>query len=84
MASFRDFGNDLYSGKRSIEFVGRRKTWYSVAVVVILLAVIAPILRGGFTFGIEFTGGSEFRIDGVSAQGESVATEVVSNSFPSR
>lgn len=82
MASFRDFGNDLYSGKRSIEFVGRRKTWYAVAIVVILLAVIAPILRGGFTFGIEFTGGSEFRIDGVSAQGESVATEVVSDLFP--
>lgn len=82
MASFRDFGNDLYSGKRSINFVGRRKTWYLVAIVVVLLAVLAPILRGGFSFGIEFTGGSEFRIDGVSSQGETVATEVVDDLFP--
>jgi preprotein translocase subunit SecF len=82
MASFRDFGNDLYSGKRSINFVGRRKTWYLVAIVVVLLAVVAPILRGGFSFGIEFTGGSEFRIDGVSSQGETVATEVVEDLFP--
>lgn len=82
MASFRDFGNDLYSGQRSIEFVGRRKTWYLVGVVVVLLAIIAPILRGGFSFGIEFTGGSEFRIDGVSSQGEAVATEVVDDLFP--
>jgi preprotein translocase subunit SecF len=82
MASFRDFGNDLYSGQRSIEFVGRRKTWYLVGVVVVLLAIIAPILRGGFSFGIEFTGGSEFRIDGVSSQGEAVATEVVDELFP--
>lgn len=82
MASFRDFGNDLYSGKRSINFVGRRRTWYLVAIVVVLLAVVAPILRGGFSFGIEFTGGSEFRIDGVSSQGETVATEVVEDLFP--
>ncbi|MDR9362992.1 MAG: protein translocase subunit SecF [Microbacteriaceae bacterium] len=82
MASFRDFGNDLYSGKRSINFVGRRKTWYLVAIVVVLLAILAPILRGGFSFGIEFTGGSEFRIDGVSSQGETVATEVVDDLFP--
>ena len=26
--SLAQFGNDLYSGKRSIDFVGRRKTWY--------------------------------------------------------
>lgn len=82
MASFRDFGNDLYSGKRSINFVGRRKTWYSIGVIVVLLAILAPILRGGFSFGIEFTGGSEFRIDGVSSQGEVVATEVVDDLFP--
>lgn len=82
MASFRDLGNDLYSGKRSIDFVGRRKTWYIIGAVVVLLAILAPILRGGFSFGIEFTGGSEFRIDGVSSQGETVATEVVDDLFP--
>lgn len=82
MASFRDLGNDLYSGKRSIDFVGRRKTWYIIGAVVVLLAILAPILRGGFSFGIEFTGGSEFRIDGVSSQGETVATGVVDDLFP--
>ena len=82
MASFRDFGNDLYSGKRSYGFVARRKTWYIIAAVVVIAAILAPILRGGFSFGIEFTGGSEFRIDGVSSQGEALATETVDELFP--
>jgi len=62
MASFAKFGNDLYTGERSFNFVGRRKIWYIIAAVMILASVVGPALRGGFVFGIEFRGGSEFQV----------------------
>ena len=33
MARFSDFGNDLYTGKRSIDFVGRRAIWFAIAIL---------------------------------------------------
>jgi len=66
MASFSKFGNDLYTGARSINFVGRRKIWYAIAAVMVILSVLIPIARGGFVLGIEFRGGSEFQVAGVA------------------
>jgi preprotein translocase subunit SecF len=62
MASFSQFGNDLYTGKRSFDFVGRRRIWFGIAIVMVAAAIIVPFLRGGFVFGIEFSGGSEFQV----------------------
>jgi len=66
MASFAKFGNDLYTGARSINFVGRRKIWYAIAAVFVIVSVIVPIARGGFVLGIEFRGGSEFQVAGIA------------------
>lgn len=82
MGKFKDFGNDLYSGKLSIDFVGRRKTWYLIGAVVIALAIVLPILRGGFSFGIQFTGGSEFRVDNVTTQSQQLALDAVAEITP--
>jgi len=82
MARFSQFGNDLYTGKRSYDFVGRRKLWYLIATLAILGAVIIPCLRGGFVFGIEFTGGSEFVVSNVSNQSQSLASDVVARVVP--
>jgi preprotein translocase subunit SecF len=62
MSRLTTLGNDLYTGAKSIDFVGRRKLWYSIAAIVILICAIVPFVRGGFLFGIEFRGGSEFQI----------------------
>lgn len=77
MSKFSDFGNDLYTGKRSINFVGRRKIFYAIAALMIVLAVVLPMLRGGFNFGIEFRGGSEFRVAGVSNSSQQTAVDAV-------
>ena len=78
MSKFVDFGNALYSGERSIDFVGRRKIWYSIAALMIGLAVLIPIARGGFVLGIEFVGGSEYRVSGITAsQPDSLASDAV-------
>ncbi|MBG6059829.1 preprotein translocase subunit SecF [Cryobacterium sp. MP_M5] len=83
MASFSQFGNDLHTGKRSFNIVGRRKTWYTVAAVMILIALVVPQLRGGFVFGIEFTGGSEFVVSDVPKQDQAIAAKAVNSVVPS-
>lgn len=82
MASFRQIGNDLYTGKRSYNFVGKRKIWYLVAVVVVVLALLAPFARGGFNFGIEFRGGSEFRVNNSQQLSDAAAVSAVQSVVP--
>jgi preprotein translocase subunit SecF len=82
MSKFSDFGNDLYTGKRSINFVGRRKIYYVVAAIMVVLAILLPTLRGGFNFGIEFRGGSEFRVAGVSDSSQQTAVDAVRSIEP--
>jgi preprotein translocase subunit SecF len=82
MSKFSDLGNDLYTGARSFDFVGRRKVWYAVAALMVLLAIVLPILRGGYNFGIEFRGGSEFRVAGVSSQSQQIAIDAVHSVVP--
>ncbi|EPR76045.1 Protein-export membrane protein SecF [Leifsonia rubra CMS 76R] len=85
MASFSKFGNDLYTGELSVNFIGRRKIWYILAAVILAVSIIVPALRGGYVFGIEFTGGSQFQIDSVealanpdtSAEAQNLATDTV-------
>ena len=77
MGRFSKFGNSLYTGERSIDFVGRRKIWYSIAAIVLLLSVLLPALRGGFHFGIEFRGGSEFRVSQAAEQGTDLAISTI-------
>ena len=84
--SFAEFGNALYTGEKSIDFVGKRKLWYSISLVLIIIALVGPFLRGGFHLGIEFTGGSQFQVtvaDGVDrdpAIAEEAVSDVVSGS----
>jgi preprotein translocase subunit SecF len=82
MSKFKELGNDLYSGRVSFDIVGRRKIWYAVALVLVVIAIIAPVARGGFNFGIEFRGGSEFRIDGVGSTSQQVARDAVQSVDP--
>ncbi len=80
MMNFAQVGNDLYTGKRSVDFIGRQKTWYAVSAVLIVLA-LAGIFARGLNFGIEFRGGSEFRVNGVTntQSYESKARDAVSS-----
>lgn len=47
MSKFQTLGNDLYTGERSFDFVGRRKIWFSIAGIAVLISILVPILRGG-------------------------------------
>lgn len=59
MSGVRNLGHRLYAGESSIDFVGRRKTWYIVSAVI-LIVCIGSLLFRGLNLGIEFRGGAEF------------------------
>jgi preprotein translocase subunit SecF len=61
MGKFSRLGNDLYSGQKSIDFVGRRWLWYAISAVIVLVAVGGLVVKG-INYGIEFTGGAEYRV----------------------
>ncbi|WKN46839.1 protein translocase subunit SecF [Nocardioides sp. Arc9.136] len=70
MGKFSRLGNELYTGRKSIDFVGRKPLWYAVSLLLVGLA-IAVVLVKGLNFGIEFTGGTQYRV----AVGASEATQ---------
>lgn len=78
MAGFQQLGNELYTGERSIDFVGKRRIWFLIALVGIAISIVAPVVRGGYALGIEFTGGSEFTVSGTATASTEPAEELVS------
>ncbi|HEY6800430.1 MAG TPA: protein translocase subunit SecF [Agromyces sp.] len=75
------FGNDLYTGKRSFNFVGGRRKWYAICAALIILSVVLPIVRG-VNFSIEFRGGSQFQIVSVENATPEPAIEAVGSVVP--
>jgi len=77
------FGNNLYTGETSVPFVGKRKIWFGIAVVLMILAISVPFIRGGgnpaegFNFGIEFRGGAQFQVSGVDTTDPDLAAEAI-------
>lgn len=82
MSKLREIGNQLYSGERSFDFVGRRNVWYIVGAIAVILAILLPIARGGFNFGIEFRGGSEFRLTNSQGLPQTLARDVIQDIVP--
>jgi preprotein translocase subunit SecF len=75
------FGNDLYTGKRSFNFVGGRRKWYTIAAVLLILSALIMVFRG-FNFGIEFRGGSQFQITNVAEASQDPAVAAVEEIAP--
>lgn len=71
MSRLSEFGQHLYSGRISFDFVGRRKLWYTLSGVI-LLAVIGGFVARGFHYGIEFKGGVEFTAQVAKADTQAV------------
>ncbi|WP_309075499.1 protein translocase subunit SecF [Paenarthrobacter sp.] len=84
--SFATFGHELYTGKRSYNFVNSKKIWFIIAAVAVALSILIPVVKGGFNLGIEFRGGSEFTVSNVSTTdaslGEKAVHDVVPDAIP--
>jgi preprotein translocase subunit SecF len=81
MRSMSQVGNDLYTGKTSFPFVGRRRLWFLIAAILVIGSALVPLFRP-ITFSIEFTGGSQFTVNGVSDTDQLIATEAVHSVVP--
>ena len=69
MSKLSGLGGRLYSGETSFDFIGRRRRWYSISAVFILLSLAALIIQG-LHLGIEFKGGSSYTVNksGISVE----------------
>ncbi|MFB8147144.1 protein translocase subunit SecF [Microbacterium sp. NPDC056003] len=82
MRSMSQFGNDLYTGKTSFPFIGRRRLWFLIAAILVIGSALVPLFRP-IQFSIEFTGGSQFTVSGVSTPvDQSLATDAVHSVVP--
>ncbi|WP_418063223.1 protein translocase subunit SecF [Pimelobacter simplex] len=62
MGKMSRLGNDLYQGRKSIDFVGKPWLWYAVSGVVVALSVLVLFVKP-LNMGVEFTGGSSLSIE---------------------
>lgn len=61
MSKFSGLGGRLYRGETSVDFIGRRRRWYMVSSLFVLLSIGALAVQG-LQLGIEFKGGSSFTV----------------------
>ena len=69
----------LYTGTGAFEVIGRRKLWYSVSGLIVAIAIASILLRG-FTFGIDFEGGTKVSMPAAGQNG-TVSTQQVEDVF---
>ena len=75
MSKFTRLGNQLYTGQRSIDFVGRKWTWYAISAVIVVAAILGLSVRG-LNMGLEFTGGTQYTVTAPGTVNQSVADKV--------
>jgi preprotein translocase subunit SecF len=71
----------LYTGTGAFEVMGKRKLWYTISGVIVAIAIGAMLIRG-FTFGIDFEGGTKVSFprgdgDTTTSQVETVFTDAI-------
>ncbi|MGW1226203.1 protein translocase subunit SecF [Streptomyces sp. NPDC001478] len=77
MSRLGNLGARLYRGEVGYDFIGKRKIWYGVSILITITAILG-LAVSGLNMGIEFKGGAVFTTPKTSAtvaQAEDLATE---------
>jgi preprotein translocase subunit SecF len=85
MPSLGSIGGRLYRGEVSVDFVGRRKVFYMVSGLILLISIVALLVRG-LDYSVDFKGGSIFQFSAPNAtatQLESIVTKLDPTADPS-
>lgn len=69
------FFTRLYTGTGAFDVVGKRKLWFSITALIVAGAIAAILLKG-FTFGIDFEGGTKVSFPRAGANGEASISQV--------
>jgi preprotein translocase subunit SecF len=73
------FFSRLYTGTGAFEVIGRRKLWFSISGLIVAVAIASIVLRG-FTFGIDFEGGTKVSMPAAGGTG-TVSVQQVEDVF---
>ncbi|MER8067872.1 protein translocase subunit SecF [Streptomyces sp. NPDC094034] len=65
MSRLGALGARLYRGEVGYDFIGKRKFWYALSVLITITAIAGVMVRG-LNMGIEFKGGAVFTIPSTS------------------
>jgi len=65
----------LYTGTGGYDVVGRRKLWFAATALIVGLALASIVLKG-FTFGIDFQGGTKMSFPRAGVNGEASVSQV--------
>lgn len=74
-------GARLYTGEKSFNIIGRRKSWYGISSILILISMSA-LFFSGLSLGIEFKGGSSYTVNASGISIEQARTVVESTGIP--
>lgn len=66
-----NFAHRLYTGEFEFNFVARRRLWYTISIVLIVISLGALVFRG-LNLGIEFKGGSVFTVPVSSTNSQTI------------
>jgi preprotein translocase subunit SecF len=75
MSRIATFTSGLYTGDVSFDFVGRRKIWYMVSAVLLVIS-LGAIAVNGLKWGVEFSGGAVFTLKSESCTIEAARSAV--------
>jgi preprotein translocase subunit SecF len=81
MSKLSGLGGRLYRGETSVDFIGKRRRWYSMSALFILASIAALSLQG-LHLGIEFKGGSSFTVNKANATIEQARSAVEAIGVP--
>ncbi len=75
MSRLGNVGGRLYRGEVSINFVGRKRTWYAISGAILLISIVALLVRG-LDFSVDFKGGAVFQFSAPAASPTQVQNAV--------
>ena len=65
----------LYSGETQFDFVGRKRIWFTISILIIVGGIAAMGIRG-LNLGIDFRGGSAWQVEAKNVTIDQVTTAV--------
>lgn len=71
----------LYHGETRVDFIGKRRIWFAISIVIILAGVLALGFKG-LNFGIEFRGGSSWEVQVQNVTVEDATKAVTAAGLP--
>ena len=77
MSALGQFGGRLYRGEVSFDFVGRKRLWYAISGLILLISIVAVLVRG-LSFSVDFKGGAVFTFPSSSTSVSQVQSAVES------